>query len=68
MGALVVLSAPRELSRAPSVSGDPIYNLPHAHRALKQLGVLEGAEVSTLPQTLKRIFAPRAAAPVTSAA
>ena len=46
----------------------PHYNLPYAHRALKQMGVLEGAEVSTLPQTLKRIFAPRAAAPVTSAA
>jgi fatty acid desaturase len=37
----------------------PSYNLPEAHRRLVQAGVLEGAEVCTLKQTLAKVFADR---------
>lgn len=37
----------------------PHYHLPALHRALKARGVLEGAEVRDLPDTLHLIFAPR---------
>lgn len=37
----------------------PHYHLPALHRALQARGVLEGAEVRDLPDTLKMIFAPR---------
>ena len=37
----------------------PHYHLPALHRALKARGVLEGAEVRDLPDTLQMIFAPR---------
>jgi fatty acid desaturase len=37
----------------------PSYNLPALHRALDERGVLEGAEVISFSQTLKKIFAER---------
>jgi len=37
----------------------PHYHLPALHRALQARGVLEGAEVRDLPDTLHLIFAPR---------
>jgi len=37
----------------------PHYHLPALHRALQARGVLEGAEVRDLPDTLQMIFAPR---------
>ena len=37
----------------------PHYHLPALHRALQARGVLDGAEVRDLPETLKMIFAPR---------
>jgi fatty acid desaturase len=37
----------------------PHYHLPALHRALQSRGVLEGAEVRDIPDTLKMIFAPR---------
>lgn len=37
----------------------PHYHLPALHRALQSRGVLEGAEVRDLPDTLRMIFAPR---------
>ena len=41
----------------------PHYNLPRLHQALKAHGILEGAEVRRLSETLPRVFAERAAAP-----
>jgi len=37
----------------------PHYHLPALHRALQARGVLEGAEVRDLSDTLQMIFAPR---------
>jgi fatty acid desaturase len=37
----------------------PHYHLPALHRALQARGVLEGAEVRDIPDTLNMIFAPR---------
>ena len=37
----------------------PHYHLPALHRALQARGVLEGAEVRDIPDTLRMIFAPR---------
>jgi fatty acid desaturase len=37
----------------------PHYRLPELHRALRERGVLDGAEVRPLAQTLRRVFAPR---------
>lgn len=37
----------------------PQYHLPAAHQALREAGILEGAEVRTVGETLKRVFAPR---------
>jgi fatty acid desaturase len=40
----------------------PHYNLPAAHRAMAEAGLLAGAEVRPVWQTMRRIFAPRRAA------
>jgi fatty acid desaturase len=41
----------------------PHYRLAECHRRLRARGVLDGAEVATLPEVLRKIFAaPRAAA------
>lgn len=37
----------------------PHYHLPALHRRLREQGALEGAELRTLPETIRRIFAPR---------
>jgi fatty acid desaturase len=37
----------------------PHYNLPAAHAALRDLGVLSEAEVSNIPRSLRAVFAPR---------
>jgi|CXWL01.1.fsa_nt_gi fatty acid desaturase len=42
----------------------PHYNLPALHEALKRHGILEGAEVRTFRDTLKRVFGPRGSVPV----
>ena len=40
----------------------PHYNLPGLHQALRAHGILEGAEIRRLSETLPRVFAERAAA------
>ncbi len=37
----------------------PHYHLPALHRALQARGVLDGAEVRDIPETLRMVFAPR---------
>jgi fatty acid desaturase len=39
----------------------PHYHLPALHRRLREQGALDGAEVRTLPETMRRIFAARSA-------
>lgn len=39
----------------------PHYNLPAAHRALREAGLLDDAEVRPVWQTLRKVFAPRRA-------
>jgi fatty acid desaturase len=39
----------------------PHYHLPALHRQLRDQGALQGAEVRTLPETIRRIFAARTA-------
>lgn len=41
----------------------PMHNLPACHAALREHGLLDGAEVCRLPETLAKIYAPRGAAP-----
>lgn len=46
----------------------PMYNLPACHRAMQAHGLLEGAEVRHLGDTLARVFAPRESAPAAGTA
>jgi fatty acid desaturase len=41
----------------------PHYRLPALHRLLQSKGVLEGAEVRDLSETMRRVFAPRVPRP-----
>lgn len=42
----------------------PHYHLPRLHEALKRHGILEGAEVRSFRDTLKRVFGPRGSVPI----
>ncbi|MEQ9640288.1 MAG: fatty acid desaturase family protein [Alphaproteobacteria bacterium] len=42
----------------------PHYNLPAAHRAMREAGLLDDAEVRPVWQTMRKVFAPRRAAAV----
>ncbi|MGQ0510960.1 MAG: fatty acid desaturase family protein [Betaproteobacteria bacterium] len=46
----------------------PHYKLPALHEALKRHGILEGAEVRSFRDTLKRVFGPRGSVTITRAA
>jgi hypothetical protein len=39
----------------------PHYHLPQLHRAMARQGILQGAELLTFRETLKKIFAEKAA-------
>jgi fatty acid desaturase len=45
----------------------PHYRLPELHRLLQSKGVLDGAEVRDIPDTMRRIFAARAPRPASNA-